>query len=508
MHRLPLVPPPLSDEAVSSWVARVAARYDASPYDLARVLLPKEAGYADMYRLIDSRVSAPLEIALSAATGLPEIDFAVRRVAGLTADRRTAWPRRTPAWCPRCVILDVVGSGEVYARREWGFGGYLICPKHNRLLRTTCPRCLQQAMYRPVDGRLRLWCSRCYSCVDTMPELGAIRTWPPRVQPAARPCRAITLQPQARSLLLQLQADLLVLLAGQQTRRMWTGKLKPESVLEVLRDFSFVLLGPLGEAPYRAAPGRSRKQIDGLPPDDWHVGELPPEIAAPVLLTCAIFVAHETEIRIAGVNWDRRVLADGEAPAINTETMVWHLTFAEGETLRKMFGGPQVRPFRGLLSALAADRRGLAAEHEAKRRLWALRNVGVATRAEARPAGWHRRRLASMRASPRYTMNRLEQDAFPVRPVPRSGHAHDEAATAVRMALRTDPDDDTGDLSKFDGTLFGNRYVHYWLMRHLHLPPDRLIAILSEALDVSRAANRGILLPELPHAVEPVHRAR
>jgi hypothetical protein len=234
---------------------------------------------------------------------------------------------------------------------------------------------------------------------------------------------------------------------------------------------------------------------------------LPPEIAAPVLLTCAIFVAHETEIRIAGVSWDRRVLADGEAPVINTETLVWHLTFAEGETLRKMFDAPQVRPFRALLSALAADRRGLAAEHEAKRRLWALRSVGVAIRTEARPAGWHRRRLASMRASPRYTMNGLEQDASTVRPVPRSGHTHDEAATAVRMALCTDPAGDTGDLSKFDGTLFGNRYVHYWLMRHLHLPPDRLIAILSEALDVSRAGNRGILLPELPQSAGSVHRA-
>jgi hypothetical protein len=273
-----------------------------------------------------------------------------------------------------------------------------------------------------------------------------------------------------------------------------------------LRAFSFVLLGPLGEAPYRAAPGRSRKQIDGLPPDDWHLGALPPEIAAPVLLTCAIFVAPETETRAAGVNWDRRILADGERPVINTETMAWHLTFAEGETLRKMFDAPHVRPFRALLSALAADRKGLAAEHEAKRRRWALRSVGVATRTEARPAGWHRRRLASMRASPRYTMNRLQQDALSVRPVPRSGHALDEAAAAVRMALCTDPANDTGDLSKFVGTLFGNRYVHYWLLRHLHLPPDRLIVILSEALDVSCARNRGILLPELPHAAEPVHR--
>jgi hypothetical protein len=76
------------------------------------------------------------------------------------------------------------------------------------------------------------------------------------------------------------------------------------------------------------------------------------------------------------------------------------------------------------------------------------------------------------------------------------------------MALCTDPADDTGDLSNFNGTWFGNRYAHYWLVRHLRLPPDRLIAILSEALDVSRAENRGILLPELPHAAERVHRAR
>ena len=508
MPRLPLVPPPLSDEAISSWIARVAARYDATPDDLARVALPEGAGYAEMVRLIDSRVGAALEAALSRATGLPTADFAVRRLAGLTADPRTAWPRRTPAWCPRCVSQDVVGSGEVYARREWGFGGYLICPKHNRLLRTTCPRCLQQSMYRPVDGRLRLWCSRCCSCVDTMPELVAIRTWPPPVQPAARPCRAIALRPQARSVLCQLQADLRLLLAGQQTRRVWSESLKQESVPEVLRNFSFVLLGPLGEAPYRAAPGRSRKQIDGLPQDDWHLGELPPEVAAPVLLTCAIFVAHETGSGPAGVNWDRRILADGEGQVVSTETLVWHLTFAEGEALRKLFAGPKVRPFRALLSALAADRRGLAAEHEAKRRHWALRNPGVATRTEARPAGWHRQGLASMRASPRYTMSRSQPDVFPVRPVPRSGDARDAAATAVRMARCMDPADDTGDLSEFAGTLFGNRYVHYWLLRHLRLPPDGLIAILSEALEVSRAENRGILLPELSGAAEPVHRAR
>ena len=43
---------------------------------------------------------------------------------------------------------------------------------------------------------------------------------------------------------------------------------------------------------------------------------------------------------------------------------MWHLTSAEGETLRKVFDGPRVRLFRVLLSALAADRKGLAAERQ------------------------------------------------------------------------------------------------------------------------------------------------
>jgi hypothetical protein len=205
----------------------------------------------------------------------------------------------------------------------------------------------------------------------------------------ARPCRAITLQPQARSLLLHLQADQLALLAGQQTRRLWTGKLKQERVLEVLRAFSLSCWVHWARHPTGQHPGEAASRSTACP-DDWHLGVLPPEIAAPIRLTCVIFIAPETETRIAGVNWDRRALPDGEGPVINTET------------LRKMFDEPQLRPFRALLSARAADRKGLAAEHEAKRRCWALRNVGVATRAAARPAGWHRRRLASIRASPRY----------------------------------------------------------------------------------------------------------
>lgn len=66
------------------------------------------------------------------------------------------------------------------------------------------------------------------------------------------------------------------------------------------------------------------------------------------------------------------------------------------------------------------------------------------------------------------------------------------------MALETDPTNDTGDLSKYAGTLFGNRYIHYWLLRHMHLSLDQLIECLAQAVEVSRAEDRGIILPEVP----------
>jgi len=70
------------------------------------------------------------------------------------------------------------------------------------------------------------------------------------------------------------------------------------------------------------------------------------------------------------------------------------------------------------------------------------------------------------------------------------------------MALEADPTNNTGDLSKYAGTLFGklfgNSYIHDWLLRHMHLLPDRLIACLGQAVEVSRAEDRGLTLPEVP----------
>ena len=53
MPRLPLAPPSWPDEALSSWLARIAARYDLSADALARYLLTNLADVTAMIRCLD-----------------------------------------------------------------------------------------------------------------------------------------------------------------------------------------------------------------------------------------------------------------------------------------------------------------------------------------------------------------------------------------------------------------------------------------------------------------------
>ena len=72
---------------------------------------------------------------------------------------------------------------------------------------------------------------------------------------------------------------------------------------------------------------------------------LPSNVAAPALTACVTFLAGNSEHPRAGQTWDPRVLAGWEGTSINTETLLWHLTAAEGQTLRKIFELPLVQAF-------------------------------------------------------------------------------------------------------------------------------------------------------------------
>lgn len=208
------------------------------------------------------------------------------------------------------------------------------------------------------------------------------------------------------------------------------------------------------------------------------------------------FLAHESGIEAHGVRWDQRTLSNGEGTRIDAETLLWHLTFHEGETLRDLGGWPALPPFSALLVALQADREGVAAQHEARRRRWKLRRRACSQTTSTSTAAPGPRIAAQSRPSPRHALTRFIAVA-PVWSAPKQRSAHDEAATAVYMAFGTVADDDAGGFGRFEGTLFANRYIHYWLLRHRHLPPERLIDILAAAVETARARGVGVVLPEL-----------
>lgn len=347
MPRFPLAPPLLPDEALSSWVARIAARYDLSATALARHWLPSEPGVGGMARWIDDRPCPRLEAALAEAAGQPGMDFAARRFPGVAAHPEVAWPRQQPAWCPICLFEDVAARGEAHARRSWGTGALLLCAIHGCLLVSECPRCLGTISYQPVNGRQRLWCVRCEDVADNVLEPSRVPFWPFGLPQQHRRCRTVSLTDQARRLLLHLQRTRLSALLGQHVRAPWTRRLKRHGVAETLRRLCFVMLGPLWEdadrPPLVHLPGGHTWRL----PDDWTPGLLPPFIAAPALLASVTFLAAENGKMLGGVTWNRQALLDGERAEINAETLPWHLSAAGAMVALKLEGPSELSGTHG-----------------------------------------------------------------------------------------------------------------------------------------------------------------
>ena len=368
MPRLPLAPPLLPDEALSSWLARIAARYDLDAHALVRHLLPTQTDITDVVRCFDRRATAPLEAALAEATGEPASGMAAHRLAGMTTNPQAAWPRVHPAWCPLCVVDDVAAFGEVHSRPAWGWGGVLLCARHQCLLTSACPQCWQRAGYHPMHGRLRLWCWHCEAAVDTALAPSQVAFWPHGNPQQRRSCTAVSLSSKARPLLFRVQTDLIGMLAGASPRGPWARSLPVSRVFDVLRKLAFVMLGPLWEDTHQAVPVSRTAGGRWMLPEDWTPGSLPPEVAAPAMLAAVTFLAAESGTRLAGIGWNPQVLIAGESETINAETLLWHLNGFNARLVQDLFTTPFTRPFCLLFTALRADRDRLGVAREASRR--------------------------------------------------------------------------------------------------------------------------------------------
>jgi len=504
VKRLPLAPPLHPEEALSSWIARLAARYDLSADNLVRHLLPNEPSLGGIARWIDDRPYPQLEAALAEAAGQPGMDFTACRLPGLAANPAASWSRAQPCWCPVCLYEDVAAHGEVYARRSWGMGAYLLCTIHGCLLVSECPRCFDRISNRPVNGRLRLWCNRCDDVADNVLEPSRVPFWPFGLPQQRRRCRTVHLTDEARQLLLRLQRTRLSALMGRQVRAPWTRQLRRNRVTETLRRLCFIMLGPLWEdngRPQLVQPeGGDTWQL----PADWTPGLLPPFIAAPALLASVTFLAAEAGQPLAGVTWDRQALLDGEKAEIDAETLPWHLNAADA-VLAQALLSPGDEPFGLLLSALRCDRTGLATTREARRRQYGIgslqRRRRLTEAAHRTESDWSRdareRRERSYPPSDRYAIARLMPGirANPASPAARTSW---KAVVAVFATFgANDDDDDVVHRTGWTGTRMEGRYVQSWIVQHRDCGARDLIAALEKAVDRARAEDRGLVLPDL-----------
>jgi TniQ protein len=235
---LPLVPRPHSGEALSSWVQRIASRYDVGGDDLIRHVLGQDGLWLGRLDRLDACADRELETALADAG---QID--VRRIRGLRVVRddgaARCWHRVRSAWCPACLEHDLARDGEVYGRAYWRLGCTVLCPVHALPLEDRCDRCWTQGRCRffPSPGRIRLVCATCGCCVD------------PRSWRAASSGRletesgfGVRWTPALTALVRRLQDDLQAALAGARPAQQWAGIRTAAGLIRVVRDLVETLI--------------------------------------------------------------------------------------------------------------------------------------------------------------------------------------------------------------------------------------------------------------------------
>lgn len=163
---LPLVPRSYPGEAISSWLRRIAARYDVFANDLVRHVLGSAYCVHPAERL-DHRADVVLEVGVARAT---RVDLETIQGMRIVPDdgSTSGWHRARPAWCPACLGADLAERGEIYERAVWRLGCCVLCPAHLVPLEDGCRCCWPPApcRFQGIKGRLRLACGVSRTLLD------------------------------------------------------------------------------------------------------------------------------------------------------------------------------------------------------------------------------------------------------------------------------------------------------------------------------------------------------
>jgi len=161
---LPVAPRPFCDELLSSWVARVAARYGAEPIELM-VYLAGQGGRDAGARQVDD-VAPEMEL-LSLWAKACRIDperLRRRSLASRYPDRPQDWfLTETVPVCLACFDADVAAGRDAYLRGHWRLAEQVVCQSHRTMLLDRCPACRGglRLTFRMLNGLLRPFCRKC-----------------------------------------------------------------------------------------------------------------------------------------------------------------------------------------------------------------------------------------------------------------------------------------------------------------------------------------------------------
>lgn len=235
---LPLAPRPHPGEAVSSWIRRIAARYDIGADALVEHVLDRPGVAVGVASTLDYRAVPDLEAALANATRVSSATIGSLRIAGDDGSN-SCWHRWASAWCPICIRADLASHGELYERATWRLGFCVVCPEHNVPLEETCRRCPIEdcCRFQGSGGLLGLTCNTCRRTQGLEPRRR--REW---WQDESTGAFGICITPSLNRLIGNMQSDLQDALTGERPRRSWGFLRSATGLLKAVLHMTFCLI--------------------------------------------------------------------------------------------------------------------------------------------------------------------------------------------------------------------------------------------------------------------------
>ena len=167
--RLPVAPRPFMDELLSSWMARVAARYWSETLELMVYLAGQGGRYAGARQVDDVAPDMELLRLWAKACRTDPERLRRRSLASRYPGRPQGWLlTETVPVCLACFDADVAAGRDAYLRGHWRLAEQVVCQSHRTMLLDRCHACLGRLKLslHMLNGLLRPFCRKCHAVLS------------------------------------------------------------------------------------------------------------------------------------------------------------------------------------------------------------------------------------------------------------------------------------------------------------------------------------------------------